>query len=72
MAPEADTTLERELAEVAQRAPRISAEATFRATVEARLRSLEEQLSEVKTRLNGLLFFIAGTVLAQVVLRLVE
>ena len=49
---------------------RLSAQAAFRATVEARLRNLESELGEVKARLNGLLFFIAATVIAQVVLRL--
>jgi len=52
------------------RGRRQSAEASFRAVVEQRLQNLESQLSEVKTRLNGLLFFIAGTVVAQVLLRL--
>jgi len=45
--------------------------AAFRARVEERLRSLEAELAEVKTRINGLLFFIAGTVVAQALLRLV-
>ena len=49
---------------------RVTSEAAFRALVEERLRNLEGQLTEVKTRLNGLLFFIAGTVIAQVLLRL--
>jgi hypothetical protein len=42
-----------------------NAEAVFRARVEARLKGLEDDLSEVKTRLNGLLFFLGGTVIAQ-------
>lgn len=45
--------------------------AAFRARVEERLRSLETQMDELKSRLNGLLFFIAGTVIAQTLLRLV-
>ncbi len=49
---------------------RLGAEASFRATVEQRLLNLESQLAEVKSRLNGLLFFIASTVVAQVLLRL--
>ncbi len=53
------------------RTARPAAEAAFRALVEERLRNLEAQLAEVKTRLNGLLFFIAGTVITQVLLRLV-
>jgi hypothetical protein len=44
--------------------------ADFRARVEERLRCLEAELGEVKSRLNGLLFLAAGTVLAQIVLRL--
>ena len=61
--------LEAAVGEAAQRSQRVSASAAFRATVEQRLRNLETQLEEVKTRLNGLLFFIASTVLAQVLLR---
>lgn len=44
--------------------------ADFRARVEERLRSLEAELSEVKGRLNGLLFLAAGAVLAQIALQL--
>jgi len=62
--------LETEIGAVVQRSARAGGAAAFRATVEARLRGLESDLSEVKTRLNGLLFFIAGTVIAQVILRL--
>jgi hypothetical protein len=49
---------------------RVSEAAAFRARVEERLRNLEAQYGEIKTRINGLLFFIAGTVIAQVLLRL--
>ena len=49
---------------------RTSAAAVFRATVDQRLMNLESQLDDLKTRLNGLMFFIATTVLAQVLLRL--
>ncbi len=42
----------------------------FRAVVDERLRSLERQLDELKGRVNGLLFLVAGTVLAQVIIRL--
>lgn len=62
--------LEEALGGVVKRSRRLSAEAAFRAKVEARLANLEEDLAEVKTRLNGLLFFLAGTVITQVVLRL--
>jgi hypothetical protein len=44
--------------------------AAFRARVDERLRSLEAEVAEVKSRVNGLLFFIAGTVIAQALLRL--
>ena len=52
------------------RRPRNATEAAFRALVEERLHNLEAEIGEVKTRLNGLLFFIAGTVVTQVLLRL--
>jgi hypothetical protein len=55
---------------VSGRRTRSATEAAFRALVEERLHNLETQLAEVKTRLNGLLFFIASTVIAQVLLRL--
>jgi hypothetical protein len=45
-------------------------EAAFRATVDERLRNLERQLDEVRGRINGLLFLLAGAVATQVVLRL--
>lgn len=53
----------------AQRGSRTSAEAAFRARVEERLRGLEGELADVKTRLNGLFLMIASTVLAQVLLK---
>jgi hypothetical protein len=43
--------------------------AAFRARVEERLRNLESQLAELKGRINGLLFFIAGIVIAQALIR---
>jgi hypothetical protein len=49
---------------------RLSEAAAFRARVDERLRSLEAEIAEVKSRINGLLFFIAGTVIAQALLRL--
>lgn len=42
----------------------------FRAVVDERLRSLERQLDEVKGRVNGLIFLLAGAVAAQFILRL--
>ena len=62
--------IEPAISQVVQRSRRASAEAVFRAGLEQRLRNLERQLDEVKSRLNGLLFFIASTVAAQVALRL--
>lgn len=44
--------------------------AAFRAGVEQRLRSLENDIAEVKNRINGLLFLVAGAVFTQVALRL--
>ncbi len=42
-----------------------------RAVVAQRLRALERDLAEVRTRVNGLLFVVAGAVVTQLVLRLV-
>ncbi len=42
----------------------------FRAVVDERLRSLERHLDEVKGRVNGLIFLLAGAVAAQFILRL--
>ena len=44
--------------------------AAFRASVAERLRALERDVGEVRTRLNGLLFVVAGAVVTQVLLRL--
>jgi hypothetical protein len=52
------------------RSRRAGEAAAFRARVEERLRNLEAEIGELKTRINGLLFFIAGTVIAQALLRL--
>ena len=49
---------------------RISA-AEFRAAAEQRLRALEREVAEVRGRVNGLIFVVAGAVITQVVLRLV-
>lgn len=49
-------------------ASRVSA-ATFRAMVLERLRSVERDVGELKGRLNGLIFVVAGAVITQVVLR---
>ena len=50
---------------------RVSA-AEFRVATEQRLRSLEREVAEVKGRINGLIFVVAGAVITQVVLRLVQ
>jgi hypothetical protein len=50
---------------------RISA-AEFRAAAEQRLRSLEREVAEVKGRINGLIFVVAGAVLTQVILKLLQ
>ena len=44
--------------------------ASFRATVDLRLGNVERQLDELKGRVNGLLFLLAGAVATQVVLKL--
>ena len=46
--------------------------AAFRAAVEERLRNLERDMGDLKGRLNGLLFLVAGTVITQVVLKLAQ
>jgi hypothetical protein len=47
---------------------RVSA-AAFRAMVAERLRSVERDLSDVKTRVNGLIFVVVGAVITQLVIR---
>jgi hypothetical protein len=44
----------------------------FRPVIEERLRGLEQQIGEVKTRVNGLLFLLAGTVATEIIRRLVS
>ncbi len=48
---------------------RISAGA-FRAAVEERLRNLEREMTDLKGRLNGLIFLVAGAVVVDVVIKL--
>ncbi len=55
-----------------RRPPRRPGSAAFHAVVEERLRSLEKQLDEVKSRVNGLIFLIVGVVVTQVVLGLLK
>ncbi|MBI4236543.1 MAG: hypothetical protein HY688_04230 [Chloroflexi bacterium] len=42
----------------------------FEAVLEQRIASLEQRLDEVRSRVNGLIFLVLGTVLLQVVLRI--
>ena len=44
----------------------------FRARVEERLRNLEQQVSEIKGRINGLIFLVAGTALTQVIIKVLQ
>lgn len=44
--------------------------AEFRAAIAARLDALERDVAEVRGRVNGLLFVVAGAVITQLVLRL--
>ncbi len=46
--------------------------AAFRAAVEQRLGNLERDMGELKGRLNGLIFLVIGTVLTQVLLKVVQ
>jgi hypothetical protein len=43
----------------------------FRVLVAERLRAVERDVAEVRARINGLLFVVAGAVITQLVLRLV-
>jgi hypothetical protein len=47
---------------------RVSA-AAFRAMVIERLRSVERDVAELKGRVNGLIFVVAGAVITQLVLK---
>jgi hypothetical protein len=42
----------------------------FRALVAERLRALERDVAEVRSRINSLLFVVAGAVITQLILRL--
>ena len=55
-----------------QRTRRAGQDAAFRAGIEQRLHNLEGDLAEVKNRINGLIFLVAGTVLTQVILKLLH
>ena len=45
---------------------------TFGVVVDQRLRFLEKGLGELKARLNGLIFLVAGAVLVELILRLMR
>ena len=72
--------IERALGRLARRRDRARSAATeplesmsapaFRGVVAERLRALERDVGEVRARVNGLLFVVAGAVVTQVVLRL--
>jgi hypothetical protein len=71
-------TLERALARFRRRhqnsggLPAHISTAEFRAVTEQRLRGLEREVAEVKGRVNGLIFVVAGAVVTQLVLKLVQ
>lgn len=50
---------------------RVSA-AAFREAVELRLRALEREMADLRARINGLIFLVAGTVITQVILKVVR
>ncbi len=52
-------------------AQRISA-AAFRAAVQERLRGLEQDVGELKARVNGLIFVVLGAVVTQVLLKVIS
>jgi len=52
--------------------PEASSDDPFRAVVEERLHHLEQQLGELKGRVNGLIFLVAGTALTQVIIKLIQ
>jgi len=43
--------------------------AAFRAAMQERLRNLERDVGDLKNRVNGLLFLVAGTVITQLLAR---
>jgi hypothetical protein len=49
-----------------------SSDEPFRAVVEERLSHLEQQLGELKGRVNGLIFLVAGTALTQVIIKILQ
>ena len=62
----------RQAAQEAAKAPPGRGNAAFRARVEERLRNLEQQVSEVKGRVNGLIFLVAGTALTPGIIKVLQ
>lgn len=69
MAEKADRTLEN-LTAAGRTVARRQAQQTTAAVAEERVRSLESEVTELKGRVNGLVFVLLGAVATQVVLRL--
>ena len=44
----------------------------FRAAVEVRMQSLERDIGDLKSRLNGLIFVVIGAVITQLLLKMVQ
>src|SRR5438067_673523 len=63
--------LDKEIALLRVHVKELMKASALRAVVAQRLRALERDVAEVRTRVNGLLFVVAGAVVTQLVLRLV-
>jgi hypothetical protein len=59
-----------ELAEAQRAAAHRHAEAKARAIQDERLRRLEQDVAELRTRVNGLVFIVIGALITQVVVRM--
>lgn len=53
-----------------RRRRRVTADATWRATVDQRLSGVEDAIADLRTRVNSVLALIAAAVIGQVALRL--
>ena len=62
----------RQAAQEAAEPPRGRGKDAFRVRVEERLRNLEQQVNEIKGRINGLIFLVAGTALTQVIIKVLQ
>ena len=58
------------LAATQRRAATRRVEHTSRALQDERLRRMEQDLNELRGRVNGLIFLVAGTVITQIIVRL--